>query len=452
MEREAILAAVRDAGVVGAGGAGFPTHVKLAARADVIIANGAECEPLLQVDHEILSLYLEDVLEGVEAARRAVGAQRAYLAVKAKYQSLIERLEATLASRPWLEVAPLPDIYPIGDEQRLVYELVGRLVPPRGIPIQIGVVVLNVETLYNIARALDGQPVLETFITVNGAVSEPATWAVPVGTAIEDVISRSGPLLQPGGLAVIQGGPMMGELVEDLSQPVTKTTKGLLVLPKDHLVVTRFKAEDIVLRRAFSVCSQCTMCTDLCPRHLLGHPIWPHRIMRGVAKGMTTDPGAVEEALAGALLCSECGICDSFACFMGLSPKEVNRLIKRELTFNRDSEDRLEFQGLQEVRPGFSDSQVPTERLLYRLGLVRWAQAAPFKGRLPRPRRVTIPLSQHIGRPVQCHLQIGDKVEAGTSLGDLPDGQVGALVHSSISGIVCKIEEAVVIEGEGRDG
>ena len=75
--------------------------------------------------------------------------------------------------------------------------------------------------------------------------------------------------------------------------------------------------------------------------------------MRGVAKGMTTDPGAVEEALAGALLCSECGICDSFACFMGLSPKEVNRLIKRELTFNRDSEDRLEFQGLQEVRPGF---------------------------------------------------------------------------------------------------
>ena len=171
MGREAIVAAVKAAGVVGAGGAGFPTHIKLTASADTIIVNGAECEPLLEVDRQLLSLYRHEVLKGLEAARIAIGARQAHLAIKGKYKSLVDKLKMAAASRPWLEIATLPDIYPIGDEQCLVYEVLGRIVPPRGIPIDVGAVVLNVETLYNIARAIDGKPVIDTFVTVSGAVA-----------------------------------------------------------------------------------------------------------------------------------------------------------------------------------------------------------------------------------------------------------------------------------------
>ena len=444
MSREAILVAVRAAGVVGAGGAGFPTHVKLATSAEVIIANGAECEPLLQVDRELMSQHLEEVLEGLEAAKKAVGAKRAYLAIKAKYVPLLRRCQAGLASRPWLTIAALPDIYPIGDEQRLVYEVLGRRVPPRGIPIEVGVVVLNIETLYNIAKALDGQPVIDTYVTVNGAVAEAATWAVPVGTTIGDVVDRAKPLAELSNLAVIQGGPMMGQLVQDLSWPVTKTTKGLVVLPEEHVVVTRLKAKGTALRRAFSVCSQCTVCTDLCPRHLLGHPLWPHRIMRTVAGGGTPDP----DALQGALLCSECGVCDNYACFMGLSPRWVNQVLKEESA----SRAKPTFAELEDIRRGFDDSQVPTGRLLYKLDLGKWVQPAPLRGSLPQPDQVLIPLTQHVGAPAHCRLEAGQEVSRGALLADMPDGELGACIHSSIDGIVSSIEDGVVvIERGGRD-
>ncbi|NLJ24579.1 MAG: electron transport complex protein RnfC [Firmicutes bacterium] len=452
MGREAIVAAVKAAGVVGAGGAGFPTHIKLTASADTIIVNGAECEPLLEVDRQLLSLYRHEVLKGLEAARIAIGARQAHLAIKGKYKSLVDELKMAAASRPWLEIATLPDIYPIGDEQCLVYEVLGRIVPPRGIPIDVGAVVLNVETLYNIARAIDGKPVIDTFVTVSGAVAEPATWQVPVGCAIQDVLSWARPLYDPASLAVIEGGPMMGDLVKELQSPVTKTTKGLVVLPQNHVLATRLKAKQIVLSRAFSVCSQCSLCTDLCPRHQLGHPIWPHRIMRSLAGDGVLDL----EVGRGALLCSECGVCDQYACFMGLSPRRVNQALKQELlgkgSNGQSSGAKSTFSWLQEVRQGFYESQVPARRLLYRLDLARWAKAAPLKGFLPEPARVVIPLKQHVGKPAHCLVQVGDVVSRGDLLADLPEGEFGAFVHSSITGVVSVIEGGTVVIERGGQG
>lgn len=452
MGREAIVAAVKAAGVVGAGGAGFPTHIKLAASADTIIVNGAECEPLLEVDRQLLSRHLAVVLEGLDAARLAVGARQAYLAIKGKYTSLVDELKMAAASRPWLEIATLPDIYPIGDEHCLVYEVLGRIVPPRGIPIDVGAVVLNVETLYNIARAMDGKPVIDTFITVNGAVAEPATWQIPVGCATQDVLSLAKPLYDLASLAVIEGGPMMGDLVEDLQGPVTKTTKGLVVLPQDHVVVTRLKARQSALRRAFSVCSQCSLCTDLCPRHQLGHPIWPHRIMRSLA-----GDGALDlEVARGALLCSECGVCDHYACFMGLSPRRVNQALKQgsalQGSSGQSSSVKPTFSWAHKVRQGFYETQVPARRLLYRLDLARWAKGAPSKGSLAECTRVVIPLKQHVGKPAQCLVQVGDTVSRGDLLANLPEGELGAFVHSSITGVVSAIEDGVVVIERGGHG
>ncbi|MEK7657319.1 MAG: NADH dehydrogenase subunit, partial [Elusimicrobiota bacterium] len=143
---------LREAGVVGAGGAGFPAHVKAASKAEVVIANGAECEPLLQKDQAVLRHFTDEVLDGLDLLRKACGAARGVLAVKAKHKELVAHLEGPVRERG-LELFKLGDFYPSGDEYCLVFDVTGRLIPPAGIPIQVGVVVQNVETLYNAARA-----------------------------------------------------------------------------------------------------------------------------------------------------------------------------------------------------------------------------------------------------------------------------------------------------------
>ena len=443
--QKALLAPVQAAGIVGAGGAGFPTHVKLASKADVIIANGAECEPLLEVDGQLLTYHLEDVLTGLEAAQEAVGAECAYLAVKAKHKPLVEKLRQVAAIRSWPKIISLPDVYPIGDEQILVHEVLGRIVPPGGLPLQVGAVVINIETLYNIARALAGEPVTATYLTVHGAVAEPFTTLAPIGTAVGDILALARPLPAPDDFAVIEGGPMMGHLIHDLRQPVTKTTKGLVVLPKDHIIVTGLQSQGANLRRAYSVCSQCTKCTDLCPRHMLGHPLWPHRIMRGMAQGRPQG-----EIALSAFLCSECGICDNYACFMGLSPRQVNRRVKAWLL--AEGLGKPSFTGLDQARDSWPRGRVPTSRLVYRLDLARWVKPAPLRDSLPAPTSVEIPLKQHVGVTAQPIVRVGDPVSLGSMVAQVPDGLLGAAVHSSIEGIVSSVSDRIITIRRGGEG
>ena len=143
---------VRQAGVVGAGGGGFPAHVKLAAKADTVIANGAECEPLLHKDAAVMEHFAADIVKGVQLSMDAVGAQTGVIGVKAKNQRAVETMQAACKGTP-VRVHLLGDYYPAGDEYDLVYTVTGRLIPPTGIPIQVGCVVNNVETLANIAAA-----------------------------------------------------------------------------------------------------------------------------------------------------------------------------------------------------------------------------------------------------------------------------------------------------------
>ena len=173
--------AILEAGVVGAGGAGFPTHVKLAGKADTVLLNAAECEPLLHKDKEVLRDYVDDVIEGMAVAMRLVGAQRGVVGIKEKYLDVIELLRAKLPQG--MDVAPLRDAYPAGDEFILVYDVLGRVIPPGGIPLAVDAVVMNVETAMNVARASD-QPVTEKFLTIAGAVAEPVTLRVPIGVTL----------------------------------------------------------------------------------------------------------------------------------------------------------------------------------------------------------------------------------------------------------------------------
>jgi len=215
---------VKQAGVVGAGGGGFPTHVKLAAQADTVIANGAECEPLLHKDAVIMEERAADLVRGLQLAMQATGAKDGVIGIKGKKKKAVEAVSNACAGTN-VRVQLLGDYYPAGDEYDLVFNVTGRLIPPGGIPINVGVVVNNVETFINVATAADGKPVTHKMLTVAGAVKKPITLRVPIGATYRDCIEAASGLTCDDPVLCL-GGLMMGQTTDNLDTPITKTATG----------------------------------------------------------------------------------------------------------------------------------------------------------------------------------------------------------------------------------
>ena len=312
-----IVDVIRETGVVGAGGAGLPTHVKAEANVDTVLVNGASCEPLLMSDPYLMEAEVDTMIRGLEAIMECTGAKKGIICLKGKHAKAVKVVQDAVArdGSGRLECFVLKDFYPAGDEQVLVHEVLGRTVPERGIPLQVGAVVSNTESLFNVALALDGKPVTHRYLTVAGEIRKPMVVKVPVGTLVSDVLEfAGGPTISD--YRVVDGGPMMGRVLPDTCQPVTKTTSGLLVLPPSHNVVAgKIMDPEKIRRITNTVCCQCSRCTDLCPRNLLGHSLHPHKLMRVIANNELDSEVAKE-----ALLCSECGICEKFSCPMMVSP------------------------------------------------------------------------------------------------------------------------------------
>lgn len=437
-----ILDNIRAAGVVGAGGAGFPTHVKLEAGADTVLANGASCEPLLMSDPYLMETACPQVVRGLKTAMDLTGADRGIICLKGKHKKALAAVTEAVAADgdPRLRVFELEDFYPAGDEHVLVKEVLGRKVPEAGIPLRAGVVVSNIESLYNVAAAAGGRPVTHRFLTLAGEIARPMVVEVPVGSPVSEIIGFAGGPSRPG-LKVVDGGPMMGRVLASVDAPVTKTTSGLLLLPEDHTVVAgKTRSPEWLLRTTRTVCCQCRRCTDLCPRYLLGHQLNPHKLMRALG-----DTARAEDLKKEALLCSECGVCEKFACPMMISPREVNALIKKELAAKGI---RPEPSGEAPCDHPFRDlRRIATQRLMARLDVTRY-DAHPPASPLPfKPSRVILRLDQHIGAPALPVVDKGAHVDQGDLVGEIPDNSLGARVHTGISGIVTRVaEQAVVIE------
>lgn len=426
---------VRAAGVVGAGGAGFPAHVKLQAQVEIFLVNAAECEPMLKVDQQLMAQQPARLIRGVQYAMKATGAREGIIALKEKYHDAIEALTPLLPSSIRLHI--LPDVYPAGDEVLTIWMATGRRVPPAALPVSVGVLVNNVQTVLNIARAVEQQyPVTRRTLTVNGAVARPLTVTVPVGMSLRDVLALAGGATvdDPG---LINGGPMMGSLVTSLDSPVTKTTGGLLVLPKNHpLIQRRMQDERTVLSVAKTVCEQCRLCTDLCPRHLIGHELSPHLLVRAVNYQQAATP----QLLLSALTCSECNVCESVACPVGISPMRINRMLKRELRAQN-----LRYEGpLNPADEMAKYRLVPIKRLITKLGLSDWYHDAPLTDVAPSTDKTTLLLRQHIGASAVPCVQKGERVVRGQCVADMPSGALGAPVHASIDGIVSDITEHAI--------
>jgi Na+-translocating ferredoxin:NAD+ oxidoreductase RnfC subunit len=438
VSRAEISSRIREAGVVGAGGAGFPTHIKAQSRAEVVIANGCECEPLVQTDRYVLCEQAGDLLEGLGAMMLAVGATRGVVAVRKGMAADLQGLDYLVSGRAEMEVVRVADTYPAGDEHVLVYEATGRVVPQGGIPPDVGVVVCNLNTLVNVKRALDGTPVTSRMLSICGDIPNPGIAEVPIGTAVGDVLSLSGNNEGLDRKGILLSGVMMGEFCDDLSRPVDKRTGSVVVLPSDNQVIVRKSLPlETIVRRAASVCCQCRLCTDLCPRHLMGHAIEPHRIMRAISWSHDFAPD-----LAGAAFCSGCGLCGVYVCPMLLSPDRISFRVRAEMAGRGIGTDAPASAGVTPVRSG---RLVPHARVSARTGVAPFERDLAWLGSL-EPERVAVPLSQHVGVPASAAVAVGNRVKKGQTIGEVGPGDVGANVHASIAGVVTGVNSAVRIE------
>ncbi len=424
-----------NAGVVGAGGAGFPAHVKAKSKVEFVLANGAECEPLIHKDYELMIHFPKEIVNGFNLLIENTSAKKGFFGVKEKNINAISVIGKYLNGKT--ELTKLGDFYPSGDEFELVYEATKRLIPPAGIPLDIGCVVNNVETLYNISLAEKEITVTKKFICVAGAVKNPSSFFVPIGTSLKDVIEfAGGTRVKEFGIFV--GGVMMGHLTFDLNEVVTKTTAGIIVLPKDHYLIKRKnQPEENWHRIGKSACDQCSYCTEFCPRYLLGYQVEPHKVMRSL--GFTKTGAAVWNELAE--LCCSCGLCTLYACPEDLYPKEACDKAKVEM---REAGIKFIQQKPVKVHPIKEGRRVPLKQLIMKLKLQDYDVEAPFTAKNILVNKVRILLQQHIGKPAQAIVKKGEVVEDGQVIGKIPDGALGANIHASITGKVKEVTEQFI--------
>ncbi len=296
LSADAIKSAIAAAGIVGMGGAAFPTHVKLAIppdkKVDTIILNGAECEPYLTADHRIMLEKPEDVVTGLKAIMKATGVSKGYIGIELNKPDAIAALEKAVAGAEGIELVTLEVKYPQGAEKQLINAVTGREVPSGCLPADAGVVVSNVGTAAKIAEVLrTGMPLIERVVTVSGAVKAPGNFLARIGTPFADLLEQAG---GPSGEVgrILNGGPMMGQPVFDTSVPVLKGTSGIVVLTPE-LAAT---AEE-------SNCIRCGRCAENCPIRL--QPLY----IDGFSRVKDYERAEAFHAVD----CIECGVC-SFVC------------------------------------------------------------------------------------------------------------------------------------------
>ena len=433
MELTKLSQIIKENGIVGCGGAGFPTYAKLDTRAKTIIMNCAECEPLLKLHQQQLKENPAVILSAFYEIGKAVGAEEMIIGIKNSYVGTIAALTTAVQDYPNMRLALLDKIYPAGDEDVLIYDATGKVVRPGGLPIEQGVAVCNVETCYNVYQALHGIPVTDKLVTIAGEVATPVTLRLPIGMTVKEAVSYAGGVTVENP-AFVMGGVMMGNLGTEQTL-ITKTTNAIIVLPQDHIVVQKKNLDPAIgLKRAAASCCQCEMCTDLCPRNALGHPIQPHLFMRAATCKDVQDPNI----FLNTFFCSSCGLCEMYSCFQGLSPRTLITAYKQGLRAAGITPPKVEAAPVQEEKRLMR--KAPVDRLMARLNLTHYNVKAPIVNKEISVKEVTIPTQMHIGSPAKPVVKFGDRVEKGQLIAAAGKG-LSANVHASVSGLVTEVND-----------
>lgn len=296
-DAKTIVGKIKDAGIVGMGGATFPAHVKLAIpegkKADFLIINGVECEPYLTADHRLMLEKSAELIVGVKILMKAIGVEKAYIGIEANKPDAISKLTELCQKEQGIEVVPLKLKYPQGGEKQLIYAVSGREVPSGKLPIDAGAVVQNVGTAFAVYEAVQkNKPLIERIVTVTGdTVATPSNFRARIGTPVAELIAAAGGDVEKSG-KIISGGPMMGKAMANLESTVTKGTSGILML-----------SEEKAVRPEAGPCIRCAKCVDACPMGLE-----PYLLMQYSQRQMWAEDEANH-----IMDCIECGCC-IFSC------------------------------------------------------------------------------------------------------------------------------------------
>lgn len=322
--KDELVEAIRQSGIVGLGGAGFPTYVKFnvdPAKIEELVINGAECEPYITSDSLTMTTRADDMAYALKALEEYLGIKKVVIGIENNKKNAIAKMKELAAGDPSVKVVSLPAVYPQGGEKVLVYHTTGKVIPVGKLPMDVGCIVCNCTTLAAIGAYLKtGMPLVEKCITVDGsAVAEPKNVIVPVGTAMEEVFAFCGGFKEEPG-KVLYGGPMMGVSVPDLSAPVMKNTNAILA----------FNQKDAAPAKE-TACIRCGSCYNHCP-----FGINPSAIERAYEAG---DTAAMEKW--GVDACMECGCC-AFVCPANRPLVQTNKLAKAALKTARAAEKEAE--------------------------------------------------------------------------------------------------------------
>jgi len=318
--KEELLTRIKEAGIVGMGGAAFPMFVKLSPppgkKIEKLIINAAECEPYLTRDYRLMLEYTDQLIGGIEILMKVTGVE-CVIGIEDNKPEAVKAIAAKLGSRSDISIKVLPVKYPQGAEKMLIYAVTGKKVPPGKLPVDVGVVMQNVGTAISVYKAVvEGQPQIECWVSVTGGgISSPRNLIVPIGTPVADILAYCGGL-KPDAVKVVAGGPMMGNNLYDYTAPVMKATSGLLALTGSETTVDGTIA-----------CLRCGKCVEVCPVNLM-----PTRISQFSKLQRFEDAES-----AGILVCMECGCC-AYECpaniplvqWIRLGKKEVIRLKQQE--------------------------------------------------------------------------------------------------------------------------
>jgi len=297
MDQKDILQHITDSGIVGLGGATFPSHVKLDIKndnkVDCLIINGVECEPYLTADHRLMLEKADEIIVGIQILMHALHIHEAVIGVENNKKDAINILKKAALDDDRIKVAALQVKYPQGSEKQLIKAIVKREVPKGGLPMDVGVIVHNVGTIFAIYQAVQyDQPLIERVVTVTGKkLNDPSNFWVKIGTPIKDLVAEVGGIPE-GTRKIVNGGPMMGKAIKNTDVPVTKGTSGILVI-----------SEEEASRQEPKNCIRCGNCVFVCPMGLE-----PHLLMNLTEKGMY-ERAATEDVMT----CIECGSC-SYVC------------------------------------------------------------------------------------------------------------------------------------------
>ncbi len=310
-----IINKINESGIVGLGGATFPSHVKLSVpdgkKIDVLIINGVECEPYLTSDHRLMLEKAEEMLVGIQILMKALSVNSALIGIENNKPDAIAHLNRLVKDYPGIEVYPLKVQYPQGGEKQLIKALINREVPSGGLPLDVGAVVHNVGTAFAVYEAVQkNKPLFERVVTVTGkSVNQPSNFMVRIGTPVADLIEAAGGLPQDTG-KVINGGPMMGKALNSLDVPVVKGTSGILIMPAE-----------LSKRKEESSCIRCAKCVSVCPQGL--EPYLLNRLAQLEKNDKLETNGVMD--------CIECGSC-AYTCPAGLPLLDYIRLGKSRVS------------------------------------------------------------------------------------------------------------------------